>query len=216
MQQTIESPDRQVSLQLPDILSDAELQWLGDHNESLTFEQTADGILIVTPATGSLGNRGEIGLVIQLGIWNKRTRFGEIRGLTGGVLLPEGGKYQADGFAISAREWAKVPLNLINAPYPPVFPTAAFELLSPANVTATGYTKAFTLKLEDYGRSAVPLVVLLNPKKEHAIIRRPARPEETTTARVLTFPELPGLELDAGEIYDDCNNRFAFPPGDEA
>jgi Uma2 family endonuclease len=130
MQQTMESSDRQTSLQLPAILSDAELQWLGDHNESLTIEQTADGLLIMTPATGSLANRGEIELVTQLNNWNKRTRFGEIRGLTGGVLLPEGGKYQADGFVIPAKDWAKGPLDLINAPYPPALPTAAFELLS--------------------------------------------------------------------------------------
>jgi Uma2 family endonuclease len=83
-------------------------------------------------------------------------------------------------------------------------------------VTVRGYTLEFTKKLEDYERSAVTLVVLLHPKKEHAIIRRPGSPEATATARVLTFPELPELELHVGEIYDDCNNRFAFPPGDEA
>jgi Uma2 family endonuclease len=131
-------------------------------------------------------------------------------------LLPKGGKYQADGFAFPAREWAKVPIDLINSPYPPAFPTAAFELLSPANVTTTGYTIEFTKKLADYEASAVPLVVLLNPKNEHAIIRRPGRPEETSSAKILAFAELPGLELDAGEIYDDCNNRFAFEPRPDA
>jgi hypothetical protein len=31
----------------------------------------------------------------------------------------------------------------------------------------------------------------------------------------LTFTELPRLERDAGEIYDDCNSRFAFEPRPE-
>jgi hypothetical protein len=57
-------------------------------------------------------------------------------------------------------------------------------------LTATGYAKEFAKKLEDYERSAIPVVVLLHPNKEHAIIRR-----------------LPGLELDAGAIYADCNRR---------
>jgi Uma2 family endonuclease len=207
MLETIEVPVRQMSLQLPNVLTDAELQWLGAHNESLTFEQTADGLLIMTPATGSRGNRGEIRLTTELTLWNDRVHFGEIRGMTGGLLLPMGGKYQADGFVISAQEWAAVPIGEIDAPYPPAFPTAAFELLSPANVTATGYTKEFTKKLDDYARSAVPIVVLLHPKKEHAVIRRPGRDDETTTEKILVFSELPGLELDARAIYADCNRR---------
>jgi Uma2 family endonuclease len=86
-------------------------------------------------------------------------------------------------------------------------PTGAFELLSPANLTATGYTKEFTKKLEEFERSAISVVVLLDPKKEHAIIKRPGREDETTVVKILTFPELPGLELDAGTIYADCNRR---------
>jgi Uma2 family endonuclease len=207
MLETIEGPARQTSLQLPDILTDAELRWLGVHNESLAFEQTADGLLIMTPATGSRGNRGEIRLTTELTIWNDRVKFGEIRGMTGGLLLPKGGKYQADGFVISAEEWAGVPIGDIDASYPSALPTAAFELLSPANLTATGYTKEFAKKLEDYERSAIPVVVLLHPNKDHATIRRPGSDDETTAAKLVTFPELPGLELDAGAIYADCNRR---------
>ncbi len=88
-----------------------------------------------------------------------------------------------------------------------MLPSAAFELLSPANLTVAGYRSEFQIKLDDYERSAVPVVVLLHPKKEHAIIRRPGRADEITTAKILTFPELPGLDLDAGAIYCDCNRR---------
>lgn len=196
---------RPTTLQLPAPLSDGELLWLSAHNPSLTFEQTADGLLIMTPPTGSRGNRGEIALLTQLKIWNDRVRFGEIRGISGGVLLPKGGQYQADGFVISATAWAAVPEHERDDGFPPVLPTSAIELLSPANVTATGYTKEFTRKLDDYERSAVPLIVLLDPKSERAIIKRPGCEGEVITAKILTFAELPGLELDAGAIYNDCN-----------
>jgi len=207
MLDSIEVPRKQTSLRLPTPLTDADLLWLGAHNESLAFEQTAEGLLIMTPPTGSRGNRGEFRLVTQLVLWNDRTRFGEIRGISGGVLLPEGGQYQADGFVISTAAWEAVPERRRDDGFPPVLPTAAFELISPANLTATGYTKEFTLKLADYARSSIPLVVVLHATDEHAILRRPGRDDEVTTAKVLTFPELPGLVLDAGAIYDACNRN---------
>ena len=200
-------PARQTSLRLPNQLSDAELLWLSAHNASVTFEQTADGLLIMTPPTGSRGNRGEIGLITQLKTWNDRVCFGEIRGISGGVLLPKGGQYQADGCVISAAAWEAVPDSRRDDGFPPVLPTAVFELISPANIAATGYTKEFALKLNDYKRSAILVVVLLHPQQERAVIRRPERADEITAAKALTFAELPGLELNAGAIYDDCNRR---------
>jgi hypothetical protein len=89
MLETVEI-NRPTSLQLPAPLTDAELLWLSAHNESLTFEQTAGGLLIITPPTGSRGNRGEFNLAAQLVNWNDRTHFGEVRGISGGVLLPTG------------------------------------------------------------------------------------------------------------------------------
>ena len=207
MLETVDSTSRQISLQLPAPLSDAELLWFSAHNEALTFEQTAEGLLIVTPPTGSRGNRGEFRLATQITLWNDRTHFGEVRDISGGVLLPKGGQYQADGFAISAQAWEAVPESQRDDGYPPVLPTAAFELISPANLTSRGYSKEFQIKLDDYERSAVPVVVLFHPKTEHAVIKRPGREPQTTTAKILTFPELPGLELNAGSIYDDCNRR---------
>jgi Uma2 family endonuclease len=205
MPKTIELIARPMSILLPKPLSDAELLWLSAHNAALRFEQTAEGELILTPPTGSRGNRGEFRLITQIVNWNDRTGFGEIRGIAGGVLLPKGGQYQADTFVISAASWDEVPLNKRDDGYPPAMPTAAFELISPANRTASGYSEEFKKKLRDYERSEIPLVVLLHPETEHAVIRRPGREDETTTARVLTFVELPELKLDVGAIYADCN-----------
>lgn len=204
MLDSIDRPVRQIGLQLPAPLTDAEMLWLGEHNQLLTFEQTADGLLIMTPPTGSRGNRGEIELITQLKIWNDRVRFGEIRGISGGVLLPEGGQYQADGFVISTAAWAAVPEDRRDDGFPPVLPVAAFELISPANITTTGYTGEFSRKLDDYERSAVAVVVLLRPQTERATIKRPGRAAETSRAEILTFPELPGLELHAAKIYAEC------------
>jgi Uma2 family endonuclease len=214
MQQTIETPaaPRQTSLQLPAILSDAEMRWLGDHNESLTIEQSADGLLIMTVATGSRGNRGEIRLVTELTNWNDRVQFGEIRGVSGGLLLPQGGQYQADAFVIATDDWAKVPMEHVDDLYPTAWPTAAFELLSPTNLTASGYSKEFTKKLADYEASAIAVVALLHPKKRHATIKRPGRAAVRSNDNILTFSELPGLELNAGLIYADSLRRFAFEP----
>jgi Uma2 family endonuclease len=196
---------RPISLKLPTPLGDAELLWLSAHNEGLHFEQTATGVLVLSPPTGGRGNRGEIELVTQLDNWNKRTNFGVVLGISGGVLLPKGGQYEPDTAPISRAAWDAVPIERRDDGFVPVLPTAVFELLSPANLSTTGYTKEFTLKLEDYKRSEVPLVVLLHPKTKHAVIGRPGRADETFVAKVLAFPELPGLELDVAAIYAAVN-----------
>jgi Uma2 family endonuclease len=202
-----ELPPFQISLRLPAPLSDADLLSLSAQNEAITFEQTADGVLIMTPPTGSRGNRGEGLLLTELTNWNLRSGFGEIRGIAGGVRLPAGGQYQADVFVISAAAWAALLESQRDDGFLAVLPTAAFELISPANLSGTGYRKEFAMKLDDYARSKIPLVAILHPKDGQAIIRRPGRADEVSAAKILTFPELPGLELDAAAIYDACNRH---------
>jgi Uma2 family endonuclease len=118
---------------------------------------------------------------------------------------PEGGKYSPDSTAISRDAWNAVPVERRNDGYVPVLPMAAFELISAGNLTASGYTEEFAKQLEDYKRSAIPLVVLLDPNTESATFRRPGFADEVTTAKTLAFPELPGLELDAGSVYAVVN-----------
>jgi hypothetical protein len=48
--------------------------------------------------------------------------------------------------------------------------------------------------------------VILHPNTDSATIRRPGHEDEITTSKMLTFPELPGLELDAGAIYAAVNS----------
>jgi Uma2 family endonuclease len=126
-------------------------------------------------------------------------------GTSGGILLPKGGQYEADAAPISRAAWDAAPLERRDDGFVPVLPTAAFEFLSPANLTATGYTKEFTIKLEDCQRSEIPLVVLLHPETQSTTIRRPGREDEITTESILTFAVLPGLQLDVGVIYAAVN-----------
>jgi hypothetical protein len=67
----------QISLRLPAPLSDADLLSLSAQSEAITFEQTADGVLIMTPPSGSRGNRGEGRLLTELTKWNLRSGFGD-------------------------------------------------------------------------------------------------------------------------------------------
>jgi Uma2 family endonuclease len=124
-----------------------------------------------------------------------------VRGISGGVHLPEGGDYAPDAFVVERAAWDALAAEDQDRAYVPVLPVAAFELISPANVTATGFRQEFAVKLEAYERSAVPLVVLLHPKTESATLRRAGRTEEISTARRLRFDELTGLELDVAKIY---------------
>jgi Uma2 family endonuclease len=197
---------RPITLKLPVPLDDEAMLWLSANNETFGFEQTAEGDLVVSPPTNSPGNHGELRLVTQLMIWNDRTNYGAIRGIEGGVELPKGGKREPDAFAVIGATWNALPIADRKKGYVPVLPNALFELLSPKSVTAIGYTKEFQVTLDDYERSAVPLVVLLDPRAEHAVLKRAGKPDDIRTEKILTFPELPGLELDVGIIYWVCNN----------
>jgi Uma2 family endonuclease len=98
-----------------------------------------------------------------------------------------------------------VPVEGHGKTYVPVLPRAIFELLSPSNKISGGFEHNFRAKLSDYEKSEVPLVVLLDPESTITKIRRPGRDEETLMVNVVTFPELPGLELDVAAIYAACN-----------
>jgi len=197
---------RPITLRFPAPLDDDELLWLSANNQTFGFEQTAEGDLVVSPPTNSPGNHGELLLVTQLTMWNERTKFGAVRGISGGVELPRGGKREPDAFAVAGALWYELPVADRKRGFVPVLPSAIFELLSPKNVTVSGFTFEFQVTLGDYARSMVPLVVLLDPRIESAFIHRPGREAETTAANALTFPALPGLELDVSAIYAACNN----------
>jgi Uma2 family endonuclease len=194
-----------LGIRFPSPLPNETLVWLSEHNPTLEFEQTSEGHLIVSPPTSSPGNAGELELTTQLVTWNKATGFGVVRGIAGGVLLPKGGEYAPDGFVVARADWDAVPVEGHATTYVPVLPRAIFELLSPSNKISGGFEHKFREKLGDYEKSEVPLVVLLDPESAITKIRRPGRDEETLMVNVVTFPELPGLELDVAAIYAACN-----------
>jgi Uma2 family endonuclease len=196
---------RALRLRFPEPFSDDTLLWLSEHNPTLGFEQNAEGALIVSPPASSLGNRGELELTTQLVVWNKAARFGEVRGISGGVRLPEGGQYEPDAFVVSAPAWSALDVRDRSKGFVPVLPLAIFELLSPAKLLAKGFSEEFAEKLGSYARSRVPLVVLLHPRNETATIRRPGSTDVETAEPVLAFPELPGLRLDVAAVYAACN-----------
>jgi Uma2 family endonuclease len=195
-----------ITIKLPAPLDDDMLLWLSANNRRFGFEQSAEGDLILSPPTNSPGNHGELLLTTQLINWNDRTKFGEVRGISGGVQLPKGGQREPDAFVVPRATWDEVRIEDRRKGYVPVLPVAAFELLSPKNVRAGGFRYEFMQTLVDYERSAVPLVVVLDPRTELSTIRRPRAPQEVLADSVLRFPELPGLELDVKAIYKACNN----------
>ena len=199
------SPIRVIRFPAP--LDDETLVWLGANNHGLGFTQTAEGELIVTPPTGSLGNRGEVLLLNQFVNWNERTHFGEVRGLTGGVHLPLGGDFDPDVFVVTQADFEEIPDADINKGFLPTLPITVVELLSEANLTATGYTKEFDLKLKAYRNNAVPLVLLINPKIQTTFVRRPNQDETSKVDGLLSFVELPGLVLEVAPLYRACNQR---------
>jgi Uma2 family endonuclease len=194
--------DGPVALLLPQPYSEPALTELALRNPQYFIEQSSKGNLTLSPPTAASGNEGELELAIQVRAWNRVTRFGKVGAMTAGIRLPAGGDYIPDVYVVPQHVWDAAPTkDRAGAGYVSVLPVALFELLSPGNRTAKGFTAEFQDKLDDYERSLVPLVVLLDPKPQTTTMRRPGREPQTTKATRVTFDELPGLELDVAAIF---------------
>ncbi|MGL5944156.1 MAG: Uma2 family endonuclease [Waterburya sp.] len=165
-------------------------------NPDLRLELTKDKELIVMPPTGGESGKRNSSLIIQVGIWNRPTKLGEIfDSSTGYDFIPiGGGRMSPDVSWIEKSRLEGVDIEK----FIPVVPDFVIELRS-----ASDRVKKLQEKMLEYQRLGVKLGLLINPQDKQVEIYRLGRDTEILNSPTTVNCDwlMPGFSLDLTEIF---------------
>jgi Uma2 family endonuclease len=172
-------------------LTDEQFDQLCQHNPEWRIEQTARGELIVLSPVGGESGEREAGFIIDLGMWNRRTRLGHVFSSSTIFQLPNGGKRSPDAAWVSNHRWESLTPEQ-KRKFPPLAPDFVLELCS-----ATDTLETLQGKMREYLESGVRLGWLVNPQDQQVEIYRLGQTVEILTLPVTLSGEsvLPEFEL---------------------
>lgn len=178
-------------------LTDQQFDLLCRVNPDLKFERTPGGeLVIISPAGGETGkNNAE--LVINFGIWNRKTKLGVVFDSSTCFRFPGGGDRSPDLAWVERSRWdALTPEQ--QQKFPPICPDFVLELLSPSD--NLGVTQQ---KMQEYLACGVKLGWLINPQDQQVEVYRPAQDVEVLPSPAMLSGEsvLAGFTLDLGWIW---------------
>lgn len=186
------------SLRLP--MSDEEFEAFCYQNPNLHIEQDKHGnIIIMYPGSYDSG-RHESEVLIDLGLWNRKTKLGKVFSSSTMFILPDGEKRMPDAAWISNEKHTKLG-GWERKKFARVIPDFIVEMRSPSvNL------QALRSKMADVWIPAgVRLAWLIDPANETSFIYRPSdQPEEIKGFDKTLSSEdvLPGFEFDLSILRD--------------
>jgi Uma2 family endonuclease len=178
-------------------ITDEEFFELCAVNDTLRFERTAQGEMIVmTPAGGTTSNRNS-SLISQLWIWNKRVGLGKTFDSSGAFKLPNGAERAPDVSWVANERWQALSAKEQQR-FPPLCPDFVMELRSPSD-----NLKDVQEKMQEYLANGARLGWLIDPKTKRVEIYRPGQQVEVldNPATVDGESVLPGFELDLSDVW---------------
>ncbi|MGL5836570.1 MAG: Uma2 family endonuclease [Waterburya sp.] len=180
-----------------DQISDRDLEKLCADNPESKFETTKEGKLIVMSPTGSESGRRNSDLLIQIGIWNRQTRLGEIFDSSTGFKLANGATRSPDVSWIERSRWNSLTKDL-QRKFAPIDPDFVIELMSP-----TDDLDELRQKMAEYISCGVKLGWLINPDDKQVEIYRVGKDKEILNNPQSLFGEelMPNLIVDLAEIF---------------
>jgi Uma2 family endonuclease len=190
--------EQTISVNIPSAdlqVTPAQFDRLCQANPDLRLELTSNGKLIVmAPTFGESGKRN-LGLAMQVGIWNERTELGEAFDSSTGYdfLAIGGGKLSPDVSWIESSRLEGVSLRQ----FIPVVPDFLIELRS-----TTDRLSDLQTKMLEYQRLGVKLGLLINPQDRQVEIYRLEREIVVMQAPDLIDCQdvMPGFNLDLTRI----------------
>jgi Uma2 family endonuclease len=147
-------------------LTDEQFYQLCQDNPELKLERTATGELIVISPTGGETGKQNSDLLIDLGVWNRRTKLGVVFDSSTGFKLPNGGDRSPDVAWIPQAKWdALTPAQ--RKRFLPLYPDFLVELLSPSDSWEAGEAK-----MQEYQDNGNRLGWLIDPESRKVAIYR--------------------------------------------
>jgi Uma2 family endonuclease len=180
-------------------LSDEQFYQLCIANPDLNIERSAKGVLIFMPPVGGDSGRREAGFIIDLGIWNRQTKLGEVFSSSTIFKLPGGGDRSPDAAWVEHSRWQALPSEQ-RQKFPPIAPDFVIELRS-----RTDSLQMLQEKMQEYMDSGVKLSWLFNPQDQQVEIYRQGQAKEVLSLPTQLFGEavLPGFSLQVDRFTDD-------------
>ena len=181
------------------LMTDEQFYQLCDHNQDLKFERTSQGELIIMSPTGSETGRINADLIVQLGIWNRRTKLGVVFDSSTGFKLPNSANRSPDAAWVKRERWDSLTLEQ-KRKFAPLCPDFVVELCSPSDNFNT-----VQKKMQEYLENGAKLGWLIVPETRRVEIYRPEQVVE-----ILDNPKslsgetiLPEFVLDLQPIFED-------------
>lgn len=160
-------------------------------NKDVAMERTVTGELIIMPPVGGESGEREADLIIDLGLWNRQTKLGQVFSSSTVFKLPNGGDRSPDVAWVQLDRWnALTPEQ--RQKFPPLCPDFVIELRSESD-----RLKPLQDKMQEYLASGLQLGWLINPQGKTVEIYRCDREVEVMNLPATLSGEtvLPGFSL---------------------
>jgi Uma2 family endonuclease len=175
-------------------LTHAQFEQLCEHNRDVRLELTAEGYLTTMAPTFGESSKRNFDLIVQLGIWNRKTQLGESFESSGGFILPNGATRSPDVSWVEKSRLENITLNQ----FIPLAPDFVIELRS-----TTDKLPPLQAKMSEYRENGVKLGWLINPQDRQVEIYRLNKDREILLSPTQLSGEdiLVGFELDLTTIW---------------
>jgi Uma2 family endonuclease len=175
-------------------LTHAQFEQLCEHNRDVRLELTAEGYLTTMAPTFGESSKRNFDLIVQLGIWNRKTQLGESFESSGGFILPNGATRSPDVSWVEKSRLENITLNQ----FIPLAPDFVIELRS-----TTDKLLPLQVKMSEYRENGVKLGWLINPQDRQVEIYRLNKDREILLSPTHLSGEdiLVGFELDLTTIW---------------
>jgi Uma2 family endonuclease len=179
-------------------LTDEQFYQLCMSNPDLAIERSAKGVLIVMSPVGGDSGRREASFIIDLGLWNRQTRLGEVFSSSTIFKLPGGGDRSPDAAWVELSRWQALTPEQ-RQKFPPLAPDFVIELRS-----RTDSLEMLQEKMQEYMDSGVRLGWLFDPQAQQVEIYRQGHTKEVRSLPTQLSGEmvLPGFTLQVEPFTD--------------
>ncbi|WP_019509329.1 Uma2 family endonuclease [Pleurocapsa sp. PCC 7319] len=180
-----------------DSISDRTLEQLCRENPDLRFETDAKGKLIIMSPTASESGKRNGDLLIQVGIWNRRTKLGVVFDSSTGFKLSNGATRSPDVSWIAIERWDSLS-DKQKRGFAPIDPDFVIELMSPTDDLAITQNK-----MSEYINCGVKLGWLINPDEKQVEIYRLGKEKQVAInpSNLSGEDVLPELTVDLSDIF---------------
>ncbi len=166
-------------------------------NDTLRFERTADQQIIVMAPTGLDSSYKNSDLIIELGVWNRKTRMGYVFDSNAGFTLPNKAVRSPDAAWVQKERYESLEIE-DRKRFGHICPDFVIELQSPNDILSHLHEK-----MNEYVRNGCRLGWLIAPELQKVFIYKS---DNTITEKSFETPlsgedVLPGFLLDLKSIF---------------